>query len=183
MSAIRDACERLERAAHVLCDYRDDPRTRETERVRLGGKIEGVKLALSYLEEGPQDDDVVQAAAEYVALVARIHTIYRNLVMDTAKDREIHARHVAVADDALSLVNERLAALGARVTPLGPTRCWCGGEVGPRDPGDANGLGCLEDINHAYDGEPPRQCSGGIASLSPPLERCTLPEGHEGECQ
>lgn len=27
--------------------------------------------------------------------------------------------------------------------------CWCGGEVGPRVPGDARGLGCVEDINHA----------------------------------
>lgn len=29
----------------------------------------------------------------------------------------------------------------------------------------------------------PDQCSGGIPSLSPPLERCSLPEGHEGPCQ
>lgn len=29
-------------------------------------------------------------------------------------------------------------------------RCWCGGKVGPREPGDANGLGCLEDIHHVW---------------------------------
>jgi hypothetical protein len=28
--------------------------------------------------------------------------------------------------------------------------CWCGGEVGPREPGDANGLGCLENIYHVW---------------------------------
>ena len=29
-------------------------------------------------------------------------------------------------------------------------RCWCGGEVGPRVPGDARGLGCLEDLHHDW---------------------------------
>lgn len=28
--------------------------------------------------------------------------------------------------------------------------CWCGGEVGPREPGDANGLGCLKNIHHVW---------------------------------
>lgn len=28
--------------------------------------------------------------------------------------------------------------------------CWCGGEVGPREPGDENGVGCLEDIWHDW---------------------------------
>ena len=26
--------------------------------------------------------------------------------------------------------------------------CWCGGPVGPREPGDSRGLGCLENIMH-----------------------------------
>lgn len=30
---------------------------------------------------------------------------------------------------------------------------------------------------------PPEQCSGAIPTLSPPAERCTLPEGHDGPCQ
>ena len=30
---------------------------------------------------------------------------------------------------------------------------------------------------------PPEQCSGAIPSMSPPLERCTLVEGHDGPCQ
>lgn len=29
-------------------------------------------------------------------------------------------------------------------------RCWCGGEVGPRTPGDVAGLGCLADITHDW---------------------------------
>jgi len=33
-------------------------------------------------------------------------------------------------------------------------RCWCGGEVGPREPGDSQGLGCLEDIYHDWTGVP-----------------------------
>lgn len=28
--------------------------------------------------------------------------------------------------------------------------CWCGGEVGTQIPGDADGLGCLEDIYHEW---------------------------------
>lgn len=36
----------------------------------------------------------------------------------------------------------------------GPKTCSCGGEIGPRVPGDADGLGCLDDINHAWN-EPP----------------------------
>jgi hypothetical protein len=27
-------------------------------------------------------------------------------------------------------------------------RCWCGGQRGPRVPADADGWGCLDDINH-----------------------------------
>lgn len=30
--------------------------------------------------------------------------------------------------------------------------CWCGGEVGEREPGDENGLGCLDDIFHVWHG-------------------------------
>lgn len=28
--------------------------------------------------------------------------------------------------------------------------CWCGGDVGPREPGDADGVGCLADITHDW---------------------------------
>jgi hypothetical protein len=28
--------------------------------------------------------------------------------------------------------------------------CWCGAKVGPREPGDDNGWGCLGDINHDW---------------------------------
>lgn len=31
--------------------------------------------------------------------------------------------------------------------------CWCGGDVGPRVPGDADGLGCLEDVRHVWSGK------------------------------
>lgn len=35
-------------------------------------------------------------------------------------------------------------------------KCWCGGAVGRRDPGDAEGLGCLDSIYHDWssDGRP-----------------------------
>lgn len=33
-------------------------------------------------------------------------------------------------------------------------RCWCGGEVAPRDPGDANGLGCTANVMHDWRGSP-----------------------------
>jgi hypothetical protein len=46
-----------------------------------------------------------------------------------------------------------LAALDA----YGRRRCWCGGEVGPREPGDAHGLGCLSDIYHIWTAAPSRQ--------------------------
>lgn len=42
---------RLERAMARLEERRDDPATRWVERIRLGGKVEGVKLALSYVRE------------------------------------------------------------------------------------------------------------------------------------
>lgn len=29
--------------------------------------------------------------------------------------------------------------------------CWCGGPVGPREPGDEDGLGCLEHLEHIWD--------------------------------
>jgi hypothetical protein len=32
----------------------------------------------------------------------------------------------------------------------GDSRCWCGGEVGPRVPGDAEGIGCLTNIHHLW---------------------------------
>lgn len=32
---------------------------------------------------------------------------------------------------------------------------WCGGPVGPRIPGDRYGIGCLNDINHIYNGLTP----------------------------
>lgn len=39
-----------------------------------------------------------------------------------------------------------VAALGKPVV----RRCWCGGAVGTRTPGDAMGLGCLENIHHVW---------------------------------
>jgi hypothetical protein len=59
--------------------------------------------------------------------------------------------------------------------------CWCGGEVGPREPGDANGLGCLENIHHvwAFQQTPlfnftEDRCGYG---------GCELPEGSCPSCQ
>lgn len=36
----------------------------------------------------------------------------------------------------------------------GPHHCWCGGEIGPRTPGDEHGLGCLSDIWHLWKSSP-----------------------------
>lgn len=55
----------------------------------------------------------------------------------------------------------RIARAEARVTRLNnPARCWCGGEVGPRIPGDSRGLGCLENVMHEY-ASPADTASGG----------------------
>lgn len=47
----RDLRERLERAVARLEERRDATHTSRSEHTRLSGKVEGVKLALSYLEE------------------------------------------------------------------------------------------------------------------------------------
>lgn len=47
-----DLADRLRRAVARLEELRDRPKTGIFERARLAGKIEGVKLAASYLEEG-----------------------------------------------------------------------------------------------------------------------------------
>lgn len=45
---------------------------------------------------------------------------------------------------------ERRAQLPTEpLVELDVERCECGGLIGPRDPGDERGLGCLEDINHS----------------------------------
>jgi hypothetical protein len=48
------------------------------------------------------------SARDIVALVESIHNVYRRIVMDTAKERALHDRHVATADAALRLAKERL---------------------------------------------------------------------------
>ena len=47
-----DLAARLRRAVARLEELRDRPTTGMLERARLSGKVEGVKLAASYLEEG-----------------------------------------------------------------------------------------------------------------------------------
>lgn len=37
-----------------------------------------------------------------------------------------------------------------RLKEIARYQCWCGGDVGKREPGDALGLGCLEDITHYW---------------------------------
>lgn len=32
----------------------------------------------------------------------------------------------------------------------GDAKCWCGGRVGPREPGDERGLGCLDSVYHDW---------------------------------
>lgn len=57
--------------------------------------------------------------------------------------------------------------------------CWCGGNVGPREPGDALGLGCLTDITHNWHGT---DCTYTTSSA----DYCHTHDGHlaspSGEC-
>ena len=39
----------------------------------------------------------------YVEHIAKIHAIYRNLVMDTPEDQALHDRLIAQADESLAL--------------------------------------------------------------------------------
>lgn len=48
---MNDLTERLHRAVDNLASLASDPRLGDYEGARLRGKIEGVKLALSYMEE------------------------------------------------------------------------------------------------------------------------------------
>lgn len=45
-------------------------------------------------------------------------------------------------------VREALDAAWPFLQRLAWSTCWCGGHRGPRIPADADGWGCLEDINH-----------------------------------
>lgn len=45
-------------------------------------------------------------------------------------------------------VREVLDAAWPFLQRLAWSTCWCGGHRGPRTPADADGWGCLEDINH-----------------------------------
>lgn len=45
-------------------------------------------------------------------------------------------------------VREILDAAWPFLQRLAASTCWCGGHRGPRTPADADGWGCLEDINH-----------------------------------
>jgi len=51
----------------------------------------------------------------------------------------VHSEH---EPEPLSQEQEEAMAAGAH--------CWCGGQVGPREPGDEDGLGCLDNINHVW---------------------------------
>ena len=56
--------------------------------------------------------DCVAAARDYVGLVEKVHRAYGSIVMDTEDERAVHARHVQVADDALSLAKSKLDSIG-----------------------------------------------------------------------
>lgn len=45
-------------------------------------------------------------------------------------------------------VREALDAAWPFLQRLAWSTCWCGGHRGPRTPADADGWGCLEDLNH-----------------------------------
>ena len=48
-------------------------------------------------------------------------------------------------------------------TPINADTCWCGGPVGPREPGDDAGLGCQANIAHYWQGLPNPPIVGGEA--------------------
>lgn len=50
-------------------------------------------------------------------------------------------------------IRDALASPPPQVVITIEARCWCSGKVGFRDPGDEQGLGCLENIHHAWRGE------------------------------
>lgn len=66
----------------------------------------------------------------------------------------------SLSEQTKDIWRSRADALIAALT--GP-RCWCGGEVGPRVPGDASGLGCLENINHDYAAQQPESSDASPA--------------------
>jgi hypothetical protein len=45
---------------------------------------------------------------------------------------------------------DELAALGYYTATEDGAKCWCGGKVGPRNPGDDEGLGCLDSLYHDW---------------------------------
>lgn len=80
---------RLERAVERLEEKRQDPqwRTRTYERERIGAKIEGVKLALSYLPDGER----IAVASDRPGLaitpgiVQAFDTAYRTMLYEESK--------------------------------------------------------------------------------------------------
>lgn len=68
-----------------------------------------------------------------------------------------------------------------RLIEIAARRCWCGGDVGQREPGDALGLGCLDDITHnwhPYDDHPFTGSSIGFGCA----RMVTDADGHGTDC-
>lgn len=60
-------------------------------------------------------------------------------------------------------------------------KCWCGGAVGPRNPGDSEGLGCLDSIYHDWSatGRPDRIGTLYVAGPMTGYEDCNYPAFNE----
>lgn len=62
-------------------------------------------------------------------------------------------------------------------------RCWCGGDVGPRVPGDADGDGCLEDVTHNWAMMDCRNCEDIDPGSHHALDRFCLRDKCEPRCE
>lgn len=110
--------------------------------VRRLQELEGINLRL---EQAISEDEVRRATCR--EMVARGEDCGCS-TKDCYEDGMAHdCNHGTIA------VLRRIKGEGTenRVSPV-PMRCWCGGAIGQREPGDAKGLGCLEHIEHQWGG-------------------------------
>lgn len=113
------------------------------------------------------------------------HEFYRRLSLNT-----LLARHQEVMEYLQKLIgqgqpNVSVVQMGNLLTgrtttadytsalqpePSHTKRCWCGGEVGQRSPGDESGLGCMRNVTHNW---------RGMSSEAPRTPGYDGPEGTE----
>jgi hypothetical protein len=72
-------------------------------------------------------------------------------------EMEIYGKNLSVPEELLSsvlrtheLVQDVYGKLIHQNLIASIPKCWCGGDIGNRVPGDEKGLGCLENIYHEW---------------------------------